>query len=186
MKLGLGLKSGKLCNCSPMWSREPFILPNLNLSSISNPPLKVPITYAAVQFPWLHILLEYTKEYISYAPKEETKAQDRRPFDLLVIINPKLQKKSNSRSSPFIEGSVEVQITLLNFLMIRRREGSQNVPNSRNHNITCGVTNHHSQTTSISESVQSNINIDLHCPPTRRHPDKTIRSICRGRQAPTE
>ncbi|KAF4374450.1 hypothetical protein F8388_016001, partial [Cannabis sativa] len=43
----------------------------------------------------LWILLEDTKEYISYAPKEETKAQDRRPFDLLVIINPKLQKKSN-------------------------------------------------------------------------------------------
>ncbi|KAF4365801.1 hypothetical protein F8388_003470, partial [Cannabis sativa] len=69
------------------------------------------------------ILLEDTKEYISYAPKEEIKAQDRRPFDLLVIINPKLQKKSNRyiiRSSPFIEGSVEVQITLLNFSMIRR------------------------------------------------------------------
>jgi hypothetical protein len=30
------------------------------------------------------IVLEDTKEYISYAPKEETKAQDRRPFDLLV------------------------------------------------------------------------------------------------------
>ncbi|KAF4354423.1 hypothetical protein G4B88_026061 [Cannabis sativa] len=68
----------------------------------------------------MEILLEDTKEYISYALKEETKAQDRRPFDLLVIINPKLQKKSNSRSSPFIEGSVEVQITLLNFSMIRR------------------------------------------------------------------
>uniref|UniRef100_A0A803NWD1 Uncharacterized protein n=1 Tax=Cannabis sativa TaxID=3483 RepID=A0A803NWD1_CANSA len=66
------------------------------------------------------ILLEDTKEYISYAPKEETKAQDKRPFDLLVIISPKLQKKSNSRSSPLIEGSVEVQITLLNFSVIRR------------------------------------------------------------------
>ena len=30
------------------------------------------------------IVLEDTKEYISYAAKEETKAQDRRPFDLLV------------------------------------------------------------------------------------------------------
>jgi hypothetical protein len=30
------------------------------------------------------IVLEDTKEYISYASKEETKAQDRRPFDLLV------------------------------------------------------------------------------------------------------
>lgn len=33
------------------------------------------------------IVLEDTKEYISYAPKEETKAQDRRPFDLLVHLN---------------------------------------------------------------------------------------------------
>lgn len=30
------------------------------------------------------IVLEDTKEYISYAPKEETKEQDRHPFDLLV------------------------------------------------------------------------------------------------------
>lgn len=30
------------------------------------------------------IVLEDTKEYIGYAPKEETKAQDRRAFDLLV------------------------------------------------------------------------------------------------------
>lgn len=30
------------------------------------------------------IVLEDTKEYISYAPKEATAAQDRRPFDLLV------------------------------------------------------------------------------------------------------
>lgn len=30
------------------------------------------------------IVLEDTKEFISYAPKEEIKAQDRRPFELLV------------------------------------------------------------------------------------------------------
>lgn len=30
------------------------------------------------------IVSEDTKEYISYAPKEDIKAQDRRPFDLLV------------------------------------------------------------------------------------------------------
>ncbi|CAI0474406.1 unnamed protein product [Linum tenue] len=30
------------------------------------------------------IVLEDTQEYISYVPEEETKAQDRRPFDLLV------------------------------------------------------------------------------------------------------
>ncbi|XP_021806013.1 peptide deformylase 1A, chloroplastic/mitochondrial [Prunus avium] len=53
------------------------------------------------------IVLEDTKEYISYAPKEETAAQDRRPFDLLVILNPKLQKKSN-RTAVFFEGCLSV------------------------------------------------------------------------------
>lgn len=32
------------------------------------------------------IVLEDTKEYISYAPKEEIVAQERRPFDLMVKI----------------------------------------------------------------------------------------------------
>jgi hypothetical protein len=32
------------------------------------------------------IVLEDTAEYIGYAPKNETKAQDRRPFDLLVRL----------------------------------------------------------------------------------------------------
>ncbi|KAF2302569.1 hypothetical protein GH714_037810 [Hevea brasiliensis] len=53
------------------------------------------------------IVLEDTKEYIGYAPKEETKAQDRRPFDLLVILNPKLTKKSN-RTAFFFEGCLSV------------------------------------------------------------------------------
>lgn len=38
------------------------------------------------------IVLEDTEEYISYAPKEVIKAQDRRPFDLLVC--PSAQKGS--------------------------------------------------------------------------------------------
>lgn len=53
------------------------------------------------------IVLEDTKEYIGYAPKEETKAQDRRPFDLLVILNPKLKKKSD-RTALFFEGCLSV------------------------------------------------------------------------------
>nr|GEV85177.1 peptide deformylase 1a, chloroplastic [Tanacetum cinerariifolium] len=53
------------------------------------------------------IVLEDTEEYISYAPKEETKAQDRRPFDLLVIVNPTLQKKGN-KSALFFEGCLSV------------------------------------------------------------------------------
>ncbi|CAI8601276.1 unnamed protein product [Vicia faba] len=53
------------------------------------------------------IVLEDTKEYISYAPKEETKAQDRRPFDLLVILNPKLKNKSN-KTALFFEGCLSV------------------------------------------------------------------------------
>ncbi|KAK6912195.1 Peptide deformylase [Dillenia turbinata] len=53
------------------------------------------------------IVLEDTKEYISYQPKEEIKAQDRRPFDLLVILNPVLKKKSN-RTALFFEGCLSV------------------------------------------------------------------------------
>ncbi|CAH9106726.1 unnamed protein product [Cuscuta europaea] len=53
------------------------------------------------------VVLEDTKEYISYAPKQETKVQDRRPFDLLVIINPKLVKKGN-KTALFFEGCLSV------------------------------------------------------------------------------
>ncbi|XP_075503648.1 peptide deformylase 1A, chloroplastic-like [Primulina tabacum] len=53
------------------------------------------------------IVLEDTKEYIGYAPKEETKRQDRRPFDLLVVINPKLEKKGN-KTALFFEGCLSV------------------------------------------------------------------------------
>ncbi|KAL3840953.1 hypothetical protein ACJIZ3_025544 [Penstemon smallii] len=53
------------------------------------------------------IVLEDTQEYIGYAPKEETKEQDRRPFDLLVVINPKLKKKGH-RSALFFEGCLSV------------------------------------------------------------------------------
>ncbi|XAR67768.1 Peptide deformylase [Bertholletia excelsa] len=53
------------------------------------------------------IVLEDTKEYISYQPKEEIKAQDRRPFDLLVIVNPKLKKKGN-KTALFFEGCLSV------------------------------------------------------------------------------
>ena len=40
-----------------------------------------PVSLVMIQI----IVLEDTKEYISYAPKEETFAQNRRPFDLMVI-----------------------------------------------------------------------------------------------------
>ncbi|CAK9176346.1 unnamed protein product [Ilex paraguariensis] len=53
------------------------------------------------------IVLEDTKEYISYAPKEVTKAQERRPFDLLVILNPKLKKKGN-KTALYFEGCLSV------------------------------------------------------------------------------
>ncbi|PIN10137.1 Peptide deformylase [Handroanthus impetiginosus] len=53
------------------------------------------------------IVLEDTKEYISYAPKEETKAQDRRPFDLLVVLNPELKKKG-TKTALFFEGCLSV------------------------------------------------------------------------------
>lgn len=53
------------------------------------------------------IVLEDTKDYISYAPKNEIEAQDRRPFDLLVILNPKMKKKSN-KTALFFEGCLSV------------------------------------------------------------------------------
>nr|XP_043611750.1 uncharacterized protein LOC122583409 [Erigeron canadensis] len=49
------------------------------------------------------IVVEDTKEYIAQEPDEETKAHDRHPFDLMVILNPKLRKKSN-KSALFFEG----------------------------------------------------------------------------------
>ncbi|XP_062212958.1 peptide deformylase 1A, chloroplastic-like isoform X1 [Phragmites australis] len=53
------------------------------------------------------IVLEDTQEYIGYAPKKDIEAQDRRPFDLLVIINPKL-KKTSKRTAFFFEGCLSV------------------------------------------------------------------------------
>ncbi|CAN6457229.1 unnamed protein product [Victoria cruziana] len=53
------------------------------------------------------IVLEDTETYISYASKEETTAQDRRPFELLVIINPKLTRKGD-RTAIFFEGCLSV------------------------------------------------------------------------------
>uniref|UniRef100_A0A0D9YAF8 Peptide deformylase n=1 Tax=Oryza glumipatula TaxID=40148 RepID=A0A0D9YAF8_9ORYZ len=53
------------------------------------------------------IVLEDTQEYISYAPKKDIEAQDRRPFDLLVIINPKL-KTTSKRTALFFEGCLSV------------------------------------------------------------------------------
>ncbi|KAK7325226.1 hypothetical protein VNO77_29385 [Canavalia gladiata] len=53
------------------------------------------------------IVLEDRKEYISYDSKEEIQAQDRRPFDLLVILNPKLKNNTN-RTAFFFEGCLSV------------------------------------------------------------------------------
>ncbi|CAI9114014.1 OLC1v1037485C1 [Oldenlandia corymbosa var. corymbosa] len=53
------------------------------------------------------IVLEDTEEYIGYARKDEVKRQDRRPFDLLVVINPVLKKKGK-RSALFFEGCLSV------------------------------------------------------------------------------
>ncbi|KAJ0458821.1 putative peptide deformylase [Helianthus annuus] len=53
------------------------------------------------------IVVEDLKEYIAEAPEEENIAQDRRPFDLLVILNPKLRNKSD-KSAIFFEGCLSV------------------------------------------------------------------------------
>nr|GMD10525.1 peptide deformylase 1A, chloroplastic [Ipomoea batatas] len=60
-----------------------------------------------IGIPFKIIVLEDTKEYISYASPKEIKVQDRRPFDLLVIINPKLKKKGD-KTALFFEGCLSV------------------------------------------------------------------------------
>ncbi|KAH8969907.1 hypothetical protein BDL97_02G058400 [Sphagnum fallax] len=55
------------------------------------------------------IVLEDTTELMSYTSVEECEAQHRYPFDLLVIINPKLTKKANSGSAFFFEGCLSVE-----------------------------------------------------------------------------
>ncbi|WVZ22143.1 hypothetical protein V8G54_000687 [Vigna mungo] len=69
-----------------------------------------------IGIPFRIIVLEDTKEYISYVPKEEARVQDRRPFDLLVILNPKLEKKSK-KTALFFEGCLRcVLLSLLDCL----------------------------------------------------------------------
>ncbi|KAI3966077.1 hypothetical protein MKW92_040614 [Papaver armeniacum] len=62
------------------------------------------------------IVLEDTKEYIGYAPKQDIKEQDRCVFDLLLVVNvsleaghtePKLEKKG-SKTALFFEGCLSV------------------------------------------------------------------------------
>lgn len=76
------------------------------ISSMRNAP-GVGLAAPQIGVPLRIIVLEDTKEYSSYAPKEDIKAQDRRPFDLLVIINPKLKKKSN-KTALYFEGCLSV------------------------------------------------------------------------------
>ncbi|MED6120494.1 Peptide deformylase 1A, chloroplastic/mitochondrial [Stylosanthes scabra] len=53
------------------------------------------------------IVLEDKQEYISLDTQEDVQAQDRRPFDLLVILNPKLKNITNM-TSLFFEGCLSV------------------------------------------------------------------------------
>lgn len=54
------------------------------------------------------IVLEDTKELMSYTSPEECEAQQRTPFDLLVIINPKLEMKASGGTAFFFEGCLSV------------------------------------------------------------------------------
>jgi peptide deformylase len=53
------------------------------------------------------IVLEDKEEYIRFTLKEETEAQERHPFDLLIIINPKLKSKG-IKTAKFFEGCLSV------------------------------------------------------------------------------
>jgi len=55
------------------------------------------------------VVLEDTKELMSYTSPEEIEAQQRVPFDLLVILNPKVTKKENSGTAIFFEGCLSVE-----------------------------------------------------------------------------
>lgn len=54
------------------------------------------------------IVLEDTKELMSYTSSEECEAQQRVPFDLMVIINPRLEKKESGGTAFFFEGCLSV------------------------------------------------------------------------------
>ncbi|CAN8293276.1 unnamed protein product [Cochlearia groenlandica] len=53
------------------------------------------------------IVLEDTEEYISYASKDDVIAQQRLPFDLMVLVNPEIKVKSDKKAY-FFEGCVSV------------------------------------------------------------------------------
>ncbi|KAG4947880.1 hypothetical protein GYH30_040970 [Glycine max] len=53
------------------------------------------------------IVLEDKIQYMAYFSNQELKAQDRTPFDLLVILNPKL-KNTTTRTALFFEGCLSV------------------------------------------------------------------------------
>lgn len=54
------------------------------------------------------IVLEDKEEYIRFTLKEEIEAQERHPFDLLIIINPKLKSKG-TKTAKFFEGCLSVK-----------------------------------------------------------------------------
>lgn len=53
------------------------------------------------------IVVEDKEEYIRFTLKEEADAQERHPFDLLIIINPKLKSKG-TKTAKFFEGCLSV------------------------------------------------------------------------------
>ncbi|XP_047165299.1 peptide deformylase 1A, chloroplastic/mitochondrial-like isoform X2 [Vigna umbellata] len=68
------------------------------------------------------IVLEDKEEYMGYDDEESLKEQDRRPFHLLVILNPKLKKKTN-RTALFFEGCLR----RFHKAMCNRTVGSLNI-----------------------------------------------------------
>eukprot|EP00897_Mesotaenium_endlicherianum_P002062 jgi/Mesen1/1884/ME000143S00936 len=57
--------------------------------------------------PQIGVALKDTKELMSYSSPEEVEQQQRRPFDLLVLINPKLETMG-TRTARFFEGCLSV------------------------------------------------------------------------------
>ncbi|GLT32147.1 hypothetical protein SLA2020_068340 [Shorea laevis] len=108
------VKAGDPVLHEPAQEVDPKEIPSEHIQKIIDDMIKamrmalgVGIAAPQIGIPLKIIVLEDTEEYISYAPKEETRAQDRHPFDPLVILNPKLRKKTN-RTAFWFEGCLSV------------------------------------------------------------------------------
>ncbi|GJY20293.1 peptide deformylase 1A, chloroplastic-like protein [Tanacetum coccineum] len=78
-----------------------------DLVKVMRKELVVSLSAPQIGVPLRIIVLEDRKLYTALSPDKVNEERDRRPFDLLVILNPKLKEKSNKTAS-FFEGCASV------------------------------------------------------------------------------